>query len=411
MDKLSALQHLDLQSFAKDLDDLGRKAKTRIGEKDLLHAKRIDIALRIMYYTGLATAWFMINPVSIILLTISKTGRWAMLGHHVGHGAYDKIPGVPKRFQSIYFAKGHRRILDWMDWLLPGAWEFEHNILHHYHTGELSDPDYPQKNTASLRARKMPLILKYLFAFFLMSTWKILYYAPNTLWYHEQKKKSNAHLHQSIKDEVDRGESFPGARIYSVFRPEGRRFWLVCILPYLTVNFIALPLLFLPVSTQAALNVFWTLVIVEVLTNLHSFTIIVTNHSGEDIPGFDGSVQSKAEFYLRQIIGSVNYTGGRPWSDFLQGYTNYQIEHHLWPRLPMLQYKLLQPEVQALCKRHNVPYVRENVFRRLKLLLDMMVGTSEMRRVETKAIGKAGAAGTAGTAGGAGKAVQSLLAD
>ncbi len=397
MEKFLSLNEVDLKSFSQELDALHQQAKSRIGERDLRHARRINILLRVFYYSGLATAWIFINPVSIILITISKTGRWAMLGHHVGHGAYDKIEGVPKHLHSKYFAKSWRRIIDWMDWLLPGAWEFEHNILHHYHTGEMADPDFPQKNIAGLRARKLPLFIKYLIAFFLMSTWKLLYYAPNTLWYLEQKKKSTAHLQKTIEEEIARGESFPGARIYSVFRPEGRRFWLICILPYLAVNFVLIPLLFLPFSMQAALNVFWTLIIVEVLTNLHSFTIIVTNHSGEDIPSFDGPVQSKAEFYLRQVIGSVNYTGGKAWSDFLQGYANYQIEHHLWPRLPMLQYKYLQPEVQKLCEKYGVPYVRESVFRRLKMLLDMMVGNAEMRKIKTGEVGKMGETGKSGS--------------
>jgi fatty acid desaturase len=336
-----------------------------------------------LYYAGLATAWIFINPVSIVLITIAKTGRWAMLGHHVGHGAYDRLEGVPKYLHSKHFAKGGRRIIDWMDWLLPGAWEFEHNVLHHYHTGEMSDPDFPQKNTSSLRIKRLPVWLKYLYAFFLMSTWKILYYAPNTLWYLEQKKKSNAHLQKTMQQEIEKGESFPGARIYSLAIPEGRRFWMICVLPYLTINFMLLPALFLSLGIGAALNVLISLVIAEVLTNLHSFTIIVTNHAGEDIPSFDAPVQNKQEFYLRQIIGSVNYTGGKYWSDFLQGYANYQIEHHLWPRLPMLQYKLLQPEVQKLCEKHGVPYVRENVFRRLRLLLDMMVGKAEMKVLRT----------------------------
>ncbi len=386
MEKLAGLKNLDLKAFAADLDALHRKAKARIGTADLRHAKRINFALRLIYYAGLATAWYVLNPISIILIAIAKTGRWAMLGHHVGHGAYDGIEGVPKNLHSKYFAKGWRRMIDWMDWLLPGAWEFEHNVLHHYHTGEMADPDFPQKNTASLREKKLPLSVKYIVAFALMATWKILYYAPNTLWYLEQKKKSNAHLRRTIEDEIARGESFPGARIYALRSAEGRRFWLICILPYLCMNFIVLPLLFLPLGMTAVWNVLFTLLIAEVLTNFHSFAIIVTNHSGEDIPGFDKPVQSRAEFYLRQIIGSVNYTGGRAWSDFLQGYANYQIEHHLWPRLPMLQYRLLQPEVEALCARYGVPYVRESVFRRLKMLLDVMVGKAVMQTVSTEEI-------------------------
>lgn len=44
------------------------------------------------------------------------------------------------------------------------------------------------------------------------------------------------------------------------------------------------------------------------LTNLHSFVAIATNHCGEDVYRFDTDVQPKTdEFYLRAVIGSVNY--------------------------------------------------------------------------------------------------------
>jgi fatty acid desaturase len=377
------LSHIDKGAFARDLQALHKEVAASVGEEDLRHAKRIDIVLKLMRVAGLATAWIMINPVSILLLCMANTGRWAMLGHHVGHGAYDKIPGVPKRLHSMYFAKGYRRYFDWLDWLLPGAWEFEHNFLHHYHTGEPADPDFPQRNVQGLRNQRRPMWIKYLYAFFLAATWKFLYYAPNTLWYLEQKRRSNAHLQKVLAHEAEHGRSFPGARIYRPTTAEGRKFWTICILPYLTVNFILTPALFLLISPQAALFVLINLLIAEVLANLHSFTIIVTNHAGEDIPCFDTPISSKSEFYLRQVIGSVNYTGGHEWSDFLQGYANYQIEHHLWPRLTMLRYRKLQPHVEALCRKHGVPYVRENVFIRLRKLLDIMVGKTRMHPVQT----------------------------
>jgi fatty acid desaturase len=377
------LDHVDLDLLKTELDHLHKETLAKVGQEDLRHAKRIDLILRLLRVLGLATAWIAVNPISVLLLCMANTGRWAMLGHHVGHGAYDKIEGAPKRFQSQYFAKGWRRIIDWLDWLLPGAWEFEHNFLHHYHTGEMADPDFPQKNVESLRKEQSPRWLKYLKAFGLAATWKFVYYAPNTLWYLEQKRKSTQHLKNTIADEIARGESFPGSRIYWPTSTEGRKYWLQCLLPYAMVNFVLLPGLFLLVSPQAALFVLINLLLAEVCANLHSFAVIVTNHAGDDIPCFDQPIKSKGEFYLRQIIGSVNYTGGKPWSDFLQGYTNYQIEHHLWPRLPMLRYRELQPKVEAICQKHGIPYVRQNVFVRVGKLLDLMVGKAQMKVVKT----------------------------
>mmetsp|Transcript_49325 Transcript_49325/g.139661 ORF Transcript_49325/g.139661 Transcript_49325/m.139661 type:complete len:91 (-) Transcript_49325:112-384(-) len=66
--------------------------------------------------------------------------------------------------------------------------------------------------------------------------------------------------------------------------------------------------------------------------------------------------------------------------DFMHGWLNYQIEHHLWPDLSMLSYQKAAPLVKSICKKHGVPYVQENVFVRLRKLADIMVGSASMRR-------------------------------
>jgi hypothetical protein len=45
----------------------------------------------------------------------------------------------------------------------------------------------------------------------------------------------------------------------------------------------------------------------------------------------------------------------------------------------MLSYKRSQPLVKAICKKHGVPYVQENVFKRVKKTIDIMTGSSSMR--------------------------------
>lgn len=374
--------NLDLALFRNELDLLHKRIKEKQGPEDLKHLIRIDLLLRLCFFVGIGLSWIIVNPISIVLISMSKTGRWAMLGHHCGHGGYNQIPNCPKKYQSKYFAKGWRRWIDWMDWLLPGAWEFEHNILHHYHTGELSDPDFPQKNVNSVRSKSWPKPIKYIYAFFLMATWKLIYYAPNTLWYLEQKKTSNTALQKSLKEEREKAVGFPGTKMYSIRNPLGRKYWAKCIFPYFVYNFVLIPSLFFPLGLKAVFIVLGNLILAEILTNLHSFTIIVTNHAGEDIPYFTSPVKSKGEFYFRQVIGSVNYLGGRPWLDFIQGYTNYQIEHHLWPKMTMKSYSKLQPEVQKICEKYEIPYVRENVMVRLGKLLDLMVGNAEMKPLE-----------------------------
>ena len=49
--------------------------------------------------------------------------------------------------------------------------------------------------------------------------------------------------------------------------------------------------------------------------------------------------------------------------------------------LSMLSYQKAMPKVKLLCKKHNIPYVQENVFIRLKKTIDSMVGKTTMREI------------------------------
>ena len=104
------------------------------------------------------------------------------------------------------------------------------------------------------------------------------------------------------------------------------------------------------------------MVLAELLTNAHSFLVIVTNHAGDDLYRFDKHCTARSgTFYLRQIISSVNFRTGNgvgkhphgflaDLNDFHHGWLNYQIEHHVWPDLSMLSYQKGAP----LLREHKV---------------------------------------------------------
>lgn len=374
------------QAFADDLDALYRQAVAELGPDDVKHLKKMERWGRLCTLLGYATAWLPVNPISAYFIAQGSTARWSMLTHHICHRGYDRVPNVPKRYTSKVYAKGWRRFWDWPDWLIPEAWNFEHNTLHHYHTGEHLDPDLLERNVQLLRELRVPMLLKYAVTFFYMCSWKLSYYAPNTLWMLRQLRRrkregkaSGIDLHAVMDLEPTR--TYHGMKLLLPFSAGGLEFWARCIAPYGLFRFALLPLLFWPLGAWASLNVLLNSLLAEVFANIHTFLIIVPNHSGEDLYRFEGRIRNKAEFYYRQVIGSVNYTGGKDLPDFLQGYLNYQIEHHLWPDLPLTAYRKLQPQVQEVCARHGVPYVIEPLWQRVKKMLRLMLGKSDMRRL------------------------------
>lgn len=357
----------DLATFARELDALLEETRAELGPLDLEHLRKIERWGRLCTAAGYATAWIAPNPVSMVLLSTGRVTRWAMVAHHVSHRGYDRIAEVPEERRSRTFAMGERRFVDWLDWIDPEAWALEHNKLHHYRLGESADPDLVEDNLAWLRDSKLPMAARYAIVGFFASTWKLTYYAPNTLriLLEEERKK--------------RGEEGEPLTLASMFlRPE---MWKRCILPYAGVQFGLVPLAFLPLGPLASANVLANSLGAEWLTNLHSFAIITTNHAGDDMHAFGGPVRGgKAEFYYRQVAGSVDFRTGNDLIDFLQGFLNYQIEHHVFPDLPMRAYQRIQPRVKAICEKHGVPYVQESIGTRLRKTIDVMVGKASMLR-------------------------------
>ncbi|KAJ8601691.1 hypothetical protein CTAYLR_003181 [Chrysophaeum taylorii] len=373
---------VDFALFHKEVHELGKTLAKEQGEADVAHLQKIIWWSRLCQYIGVATMWWRVNPISIFFLSLGTLTRWTIVAHHVCHGGFDKCSTEYNRFK---FGVGSlfRRVVDWLDWMLVEAWNVEHNQLHHYHLGEDSDPDLVETNMAYLREMQVPKGVKYVAVLYIALTWKWWYYAPNTfkqLKATERRKRGQEILGRGpltfdFKWLIGRGDQ-------TFFN--STEFLVRCLLPYFVQRFALLPLPLAFFSRSAYFSAMVNLILAELMTNLHSFIVVATNHAGDDLYRFERHCKPRsATFYLRQIISSANFATGTDVGDFLQGWLNYQIEHHMWPDLSMLSYQKAQPIVHQLCRKHGVPYVQQNVFYRIKKLVDIMVGDANMRKFPT----------------------------
>ena len=353
----------DFQHLLK-LERWGR-ASTFIGYFMILALSALEIS---SFELSSAIFWILAF-ISATLIAVGNVSRWANTTHPILHGAYDKVPNVPYKYTKAGFARGTNRYFHWLDWIKPEAWEYEHNIMHHYHLGEADDPDNVERNLQWLIQSKTPMWLRYLFVYAFAGTWKFTYYAPNTLRILENKERRK------------RKEAEVSGYEWSPFTKNGAELWKNYYLPYGIIKFLLIPLLFLPLGTEAMFNAFIIILIAEYIANLHSFLVIVPNHSAEDIYMFEEPHKSQGEFYLRQIMGSVNYNTGSDLIDFAHGWLNYQVEHHLFPNLPLSQYQKMQPIVKDICKKHNLEYRQESVFKRIYMTIELMVGNAKLLKV------------------------------
>jgi fatty acid desaturase len=394
----SAAPAVDAAAFKREMDALRKETEASLTHDDYLHWLKLRRWGQACTALGYATAWVAPNPLSAVAIAVGNTSKWANVTHPISHRGLDAVPGVPARHTSKGFAKGMRRYWDWLDWIEPEAWHLEHDVLHHSYTGELNDPDLVEENIQAVRAAKLPKVLKYAVVGFYALTWKYTYYAPNTFQVLRRARKHRAAreaergsaARRANADELDEREASAAATSVdtlaayrAMFNPitdEGRAFWKTCLLPYGLTRFVALPLAFAPLGPWAVFSVWSNSVLAECLANIHTFVIIGPNHSGDDLYRFEASTNRHAEYYVRQVMGSVNYETGGDLRDFLHGFLNYQIEHHLFPALPPSAYQRIQPRVKELCAKYKVSYVQEPVFKRFRKLVDIMVGNTSMKR-------------------------------
>jgi fatty acid desaturase len=367
------LAQIDINGFAAELDVLKASAYASIDRSDYWHLRSIERGGRMATALGLLTAWIIPNPITAVLLALGNFTRY-LIAHHVLHKGYDKVPGIPKRYLSTHFAKGWRRFVDWFDWFDPVAWCHEHNNLHHHQTGQRGDPDLLEDHLMFLQRLRAPNWIKYTFIGLASLTWKCTYYAPNT-----------ASVLHPVGDKRIRSENIVWITFLDIFKlssPNVRALWLRSYLPYSLFHFVAVPALFLPLGTTAALYVLINMLLAEAITNAHTFFVIGPNHTADDLHRFAFSYRSKQEFYVTQVLISANYRTGTPFADYMSLWLNYQIEHHLFPDLPMLKYRAIQPHVKALCAKYGVPYRQESIFKRFRRMLHVCVGKAEQRSLE-----------------------------
>ena len=66
------------------------------------------------------------------------------------------------------------------------------------------------------------------------------------------------------------------------------------------------------------------------------------------------------DWVTSQLASTQNVHGGA-FNDWFTGHLNYQIEHHLFPRMPRHNYSKVKPMVIELCKKHGIHYEEKSL--------------------------------------------------
>ncbi len=317
-----------LEALGRELDALRNRTIADLGERDadyirtVIKAQRgLEISGRALLFAGfLPPAWL----AGTAALSLSKILDNMEIGHNVMHGQYDwmKDPALDsKRFE-------------W-DSACPGdQWRHSHNYMHHTHTNVLGkdrDIGYGvlrMSEDQEWRPRDLGNPA-YATLLMLLFQWGV---AAHDL---EVERLESGEITLSDKREI-----------LEAIWTKGRR--------QVLKDYVAFPLLAGPVAPF----VFTGNLTANVVRNVWSFMIIFCGHFPEGVEEFSEEEvegETRGGWYLRQMLGSANLTGGRLFH-ILAGNLSYQIEHHVFPNIPADRYAELAVEVREICERYGLNY-------------------------------------------------------
>ncbi len=327
-----------LQAFEKDLNDIREQAMAKVGEKDARYIRnlvRIQRCSEIFGRLGLVFGFF--NPVfwliGVMLLALSKILDNMEIGHNVMHGQYDWMndPHI------------NSRNFDWDIWGDGDSWKRYHNHEHHTYTNIIGkDRDYGYgllrlSDDIPWRAKNRFQFITY----FLLSSFfqfGIAYHevAGERIFFGKRKEKS--HL--------------------PISRKALKRAFFAKIKKQVFKEYAFFPLLAALISWPMFFAVLGGNLLAEFIRNWWTSSVIFCGHFTEDAHTFDEKEcenETRGEWYYRQILGSSNFEGSRTFH-IMTGHLSCQIEHHLYPDVPARHYVDMAKQVQAVCKKYDIPY-------------------------------------------------------
>ncbi len=328
---VTAFAHLtdaDVEALGRELDEIRRDVAESLGQDDATYIRRMIHLQRRMAVAGRVTLFASAFPPAWLagtaLLATAKILENMEIGHNVMHGQWDWMndPEI------------HSGTWEWDTTCPAESWKHSHNFVHHTFTnvlGKDNDVGY-----GILRvSRDQP--------WHPINLGQPVYNALLALLF-----EWGVALHDLDLERIRKGQKDP-KELKRQLRVVGRK-----IRRQVGKDYLIFPLL----SGPAFTSTLTANITANLVRNLWSYLIIFCGHFPDGAEKFTEQElenESKPQWYLRQLLGSANFTGSRL-LHILSGSLGYQIEHHLFPDLPSNRYPQIAEKVRALCEKYELPY-------------------------------------------------------
>jgi linoleoyl-CoA desaturase len=327
-----ALSYAASSAFRRDLE--GRVAayfeatglERRDGPRMLLKTVTI-LAWLAASYVGLvffANAWWQAVPLAISL-ALAMAGVGFCVMHDGNHGAYSRHAWLNKAAALTLNLLGGDAYF----------WHFKHNIAHHsYPNVTGSDDDFnvgPAGRMSPLDKHRPFHRFQHLYIWFLYALLAIEWQLTGDF----------------------RCLAKPGVADTPVARPRGRElaFFLVGKAVFYTLAFVV------PLMLHPTLPVIGLYVLTGVTLGLTLALVFQLAHCVQEatFPApIAGTRRMENEWFAHQVETAVDFARDNRLITWYLGGLNFQIEHHLFPRICHLHYPALSPIVEEVCRAHGV---------------------------------------------------------
>jgi NADPH-dependent stearoyl-CoA 9-desaturase len=326
--QIAHLSAEDIEQLGRELDAIREQVLASRGERDAAYIRKVIDAQRKLELSSRAVLLFSLFPPAWLAgtagLSVAKILENMEIGHNVMHGQWDWMRD----------AKIHSTSWEWDNATPSDMWKHSHNQIHHTFTNVLgrdNDLGYGIMRVDEDQ-RWSPFYLG-----------QPLYNFVNMLIFEYGIAAYDLEIGKVLKGRKDKAlfKKQLGAVIGKV-RKQATRDYLVH------------PLL----SGPSALTTFAANLTANVARNVWTHSVIMCGHFPEGVETFEKTSvdgETRGEWYLRQMLGAANISGG-PLLHLMTGNLSFQVEHHLYPDLPSNRYKEIAPKVQELFERYGLTY-------------------------------------------------------
>jgi linoleoyl-CoA desaturase len=291
-----------------------------------------SVGAYLLMITG-SLAWWQ-YPIAAVALAAGMAGIGVSVQHDANHGGYSKNRWVNRLFGCCLDVMGGSSYI----------WYWKHNIVHHTYTN-ISGIDVDVDIEPFLRLAPDQPLLKY-------HKYQYLY-----VWLLYGLLPANWQFYADYRDLVNSdigGKPFPRPSkpvlIATLFGKAFFYFWSL-ILPLLL--YPTLPVLGLYVLTSFTLGTILTTMF-QMAHCLEETEVHAATHEANTV---------EAGWAEHQVRTTANFAPRNRLLTWYLGGLNYQIEHHLFPKVCHVHYPAISPIVEATCKDFGIPYQVHPTFR------------------------------------------------